>query len=282
LLLCGERLGVMNWWRLTGYQVLLSQRVFWQDIAFALIGALMPVAMALAPVLGYANTPTRAGSVPVSVFLLPGGMAATSVWIMYTAINSAARRRDTLNYKRLRATPLPDSSILCGEAASAALPAIGQAVIVLVLGMEIVHAPLPRNVLVIGAGLLLAAATFALLSFGISGLLPSGEVSTWIITPFVFALWFASGAIAPLSDFPRWIGDAAHYLPSTAAVEIFRTGYFAKDYVLTASTAAASPTLSFFSTIASCWRPALVLLAWAFLGALMWRRLFRWDPRHSK
>ncbi|GAA1995591.1 ABC transporter permease [Nakamurella flavida] len=271
------RVQPLGWWRMTLSQVLLSQRVFWQDIAFAVVGALMPIAMALAPILAYRHETTADGSRSIAAYLLPGGMVAATIWIMYTTVNSACRRRDLRIYKRLRATPLPGSAILAGEAISAALPAIAQAVIVLVVGMRLTSAPFPRDLPLLLVGMLLAAATFAMLSLGLSGLLPSGEVSTWLITPVVFLLWYCSGAITPLSGLPRWLADISVYLPSTAAVQLARTAWFGQDFVF----ADGSGDLSALHTLALCWRPVLVLLAWTAVGIVVWRRFFRWDPRHS-
>ena len=268
----------MSWARYTYSQVLLSQRVFWQDMAFAIVGALMPIAMALAPAFAFHGQSLRPG-LSTSAYLLPGGMAICTVWILYTAINSAARRRDSLVYKRLRAC-MPDSSILVGEATSAALPAIGQAVLVVVVGVAALNSPAPANIPLLVVGLLLSAAAFAFLAFGISGVLPSGEVSTWLITPFVFGLWYVSGAITPLSDFPAWLANASHYLPATAAVDMARTAYFSADFSQS-TTDVAPHSASFAQTAIDCGRPALVLLVWAVIGAALWKKFFRWDPRHS-
>jgi ABC-2 type transport system permease protein len=265
------------WARATWSQVLLSQRVFWQDIAFAVIGAAMPVAMGLAPVLSFRDEPTTAGELTPAAVLLPGGMAATLLWIFYTTINSAARRREMRIYKRLRATPLSDSSILFGEAISACLPAIAQSLIVFTAGTTLAHLPLPRHPLVLVLALLLAAATYGLLSMGLSGLLPSGEIATWIVTPFLFGFWYLSGAIAPLSAFPHWLADLSHYLPATATADIFRIAALGIEHH---EGAAIDPV----SGAAALWietRPVVVLLIWALIGAVLWKRFFRWDPRRS-
>lgn len=268
----------VGWLRLTWSQVLLSQRVFWQDIAFAVIGALMPIAMGIAPVLAFRQD----GSTAAATYLLPAGMAAAAMWILYNAVNSATRRRATMTYKRLRGAPLPDSAILAGEAVSAALPAVVQTVVVLVLGMRLVDAPAPQEPVVLAVGVLLAAATFALVAYGVSGLLPSAEVSTWLITPFVFALWYCSGAVTPLSTLPTWLQGVAPYLPSTAAVSLYRTAYFGQDLVGSTGPTPDAPHLDLLGTVGAVWQPVLVLLVWAVAAAVMWKRCFRWDPRRSR
>lgn len=270
-----------QWTRFTWSQVLLSQKVFWQDIAFAIVGALMPTGMGIASLIVYRQLAAEPGALPIAVYLLPGGMAATCLWIIYATVNSAARRRETRTYKRLRAAPLPESSILSGEAISAALPALVQAGIVMVVGVYLVGAPLPRHGILLIVALLLAVAAFALLSFGLSGLLPSGEIATWLVTPLVIGLWYLSGAITPLASLPFGLAKVAPFLPSTAAVDALRIAYFGRD-LANGPALAGAPVLDLTHLLLAIGPSLLILIAWGLIGAGLWKRFFRWDPRRSK
>lgn len=267
--------GAATWIRAVRSQVLLSQQVFWQDVAFALIGAVMPIGMGLAPALSMRDE-TAADGTPLATYLLPAGLATTVVWIVYNVINSAARRRELRIYKRLRATPLPSSAILGGEAVSAMLPTIGQTVIVLAVGVGYLGAPWPVHPLMVALGLVAGAAAFALLSFGVSGLLPSGEVATWIVTPFIGAMWYLSGAILPLESMPRWLASVADWLPSTATVDIVRTGYLGR---IVGDGATGALTLG--EAMRANGHALAVLLLWACVGLMLWKYFFRWEPRRS-
>lgn len=208
-------------------------------------------------------------------------MAATCLWIIYATVNSAARRRETKTYKRLRAAPLPESSILSGEAISAALPALVQAGIVMIVGVSLVGAPLPQHGILLIVTLLIAVAAFALLSFGLSGLLPSGEIATWIVTPFLVGLWYVSGAITPVASLPFGLAKVAPFFPSTAAVDALRIAYFGRD-LSNGPALAGAPILDFPHLVVAIGPPLLILLAWSLIGAGLWKRFFRWDPRRSK
>lgn len=267
--------GSGRWMRAMGSQVLLSQRVFWQDIAFAVMGALMPIGMGLAPALSM-RSDVAADGTSLATYLLPAGLATTVVWIVYTVINSAARRREQRIYKRLRATPLPSSAILGGEAVSAMLPTIAQTLIVLAVGVGYLGVPWPAHPAMVALGLIAGAAAFALLSFGVSGLLPSGEVATWIVTPFIGAMWYLSGAILPLDVMPSWLARAAEWLPSTATVDLVRTGYLGR-----AVGPGATGALSLGEAMRANGHALAVLLLWACVGLLLWKYFFRWEPRRS-
>ena len=260
-------------------QVMLSQKVYWQDIAFAIAGATLPIFMGLAPAFSFRNSPVMVDGHRMVDLLIPGGMATSIVWILYNAINSAARRRQTRTYKRLRATPIPDSAIVAGEAVSAALPAFVQSAIVLAVGVGYLGSPLPSHLLLVALGIAVGAASIAVFAFGISGLLPSGEVSTWLMTPFIGAAWFLSGAMGVPSADPSTVDRVAQFLPSTATVQIVRTAYFAQDYVTLGL--ASRPEISFGETVSACSQPLGVLIGWAGIGAWLFSRFFAWDPRKS-
>lgn len=268
------------WPRYVGSQVALSQRVYWQDIAFALVGAVMPIAMGILPMVQVRD----ATSLPVGIrpidLLAPSGLCVSIMWIAYTVINSAARRRETRTYKRLRATPIPQSAILVGEATSAALPALVQSGIVLVIAVGYFKVAPPAHWPIVLAGLMIGAVTMGILTFGVSGLLPSSEISTWIVTPFVLGMWILSGSLTATSGPPTLIGRISDYLPSTAFVQIVRTGYVGQDFVN--HDLASHPQLSLGQAVNATHQPLGVLILWIAIGYLLFRAFFKWEPRTSR
>ncbi len=271
---------VVGWPRYVWPQVALSQRVYWQDIAFALVGAVMPVAMGIFPMVQVRDAdPLPGGIRPVDV-LAPSGLCVSVIWIAYAVINSAARRRETRTYKRLRATPIPQSAILVGEATSAALPALVQSAVVLAVAMTVFHVAAPVHWLLVVAGLVIGAVTMGLLTFGVSGLLPSSELSTWIVTPFVIGMWFLSGSLSVAGGAASTVDRVADYLPSTAFVQIVRTGYFGQDFVSHDLTT--RPDLSLGQALDVIHQPLGVLILWIAVGYLLFRSCFRWEPRTSR
>ncbi|MFD0344888.1 ABC transporter permease [Kitasatospora aburaviensis] len=153
--------------------------------------------------------------------------------------------------------------------------------ILLVVGTLAIDAPAPHNPLLLLLGILLGAVAFSLLAIGLSGLLPSGEVSTWIVTPVIVAMMMTSGIAMPIGELPEWARHLAPYLPSSPVVEIVRTAWlgrdFASDPTATGVPAAVGPAGSF----RACAQPIGILCAWAGLSFSMSKRFFRWDPRRS-
>lgn len=269
-----------GWVRYTYSQVLLSQRVYWHDIAFALTGALVPFGLSLAYVVSQRGSGTTAGF-DNAAFLLPGFMGFVLFYVIVNVINSTASRRDALIYKRLRGTALPDTAILGGEAISGSLPSVAQALVLAAVGIAVLHAPFPDHPIVVLVALLLGALAFAVLAVGISGLLPSAEVSTWLVMPLIFLMMFSSGLFFPIAQLPAWLQEPVQFLPSSAVVGILRTGYLGLDLASNPASSLAPHAVDLLGTIHACAMPFGVLCAWIGIGIGMSQGLFRWDPRHA-
>ncbi|MBT2405451.1 MULTISPECIES: ABC transporter permease [unclassified Streptomyces] len=270
----------MSWFRFTYSQFLLSQRVYWRDLGFALTGALLPLGLSLAYTVSQHGEGEIAGF-DSGVYLLPGFIGFVLLWIVYNVINSAASRRDRLVYKRLRGTPLPDTAILAGEAASGSVTSLIQVAILVVAGVVAIDAPMPRNPLLLLVGIVLGALAFSLLAIGLSGLLPSGEVSTWIVTPVILLMMMTSGIAMPISSLPGWAQHIAPYLPSSPVVEIVRTAYLGRDFASDPAASGHLATVGFVASFQACAAPIGLLCAWMGLSFSMGKRFFRWDPRRS-
>ncbi|MDN5765045.1 MAG: ABC transporter permease [Humibacillus sp.] len=269
-----------SWPRYVWPQVALSQRVYWQDIAFALVGAVMPIAMGIFPMVQVRDARPLPGGIRPIDLLAPSGLCVSIIWIAYAVINSAARRRETRTYKRLRATPIPQSAILVGEATSAALPALAQSGIVLAIAVGYFEVAPPVHWSLVVTGLVIGAITMGLLTFGVSGLLPSSELSTWIVTPFVIGMWILSGSLTVTSGAASTIDRISDYLPSTAFVQIVRTGYIGQDFVN--HDLASHPQLSLSQAVDAIHQPLGVLILWIAVGYLLFRTFFTWEPRSSR
>ncbi|MER5201873.1 ABC transporter permease [Streptomyces sp. NPDC002825] len=270
----------MSWLRYTYSQFLLSQRVYWRDLGFALTGALLPLGLSLAYAISRHGEGRIAGY-DTGVYLLPGFVAFVLLWIVYNVINSAASRRDRLVYKRLRGTPLPDTAILTGEAASGSVTSLIQVGILVTVGLTVIEAPFPGNPLLLLVGIVLGAVAFSLLAIGLSGLLPSGEVSTWLVTPVILVLMMTSGIAMPVTELPGWAQHVAPYLPSSPVVEIVRTAWLGRDFASDPTAAGVPATVGFVESFRACAQPVGILCAWAGLSFSMGKRFFRWDPRRS-
>src|ERR1700710_1870929 len=113
--------GPMNWIGYTMAQFRLSQRVYWKRIGVALSGTLVPLGLGMFMPLAFA----RAGQIdgaPAGLYAFTGFLAFALFFTVYNLVNAVTARRDALIYKRLRTSPLLDTSIFVGEGAAAALP----------------------------------------------------------------------------------------------------------------------------------------------------------------
>lgn len=268
----------LSWPRSTWSQFLLSQQVYWRDLGFSLTGLLIPLGLGFGLPLSQHGKGTISGF-DSGVYLLPGMLGFVLIWIVYNVVNSVTSRRGKLIYKRLRGTPLPDTAIMVGEAASGSITSVAQIVLLGVAGVVWLGAPAPANPLLLLVGVLLGAATFALLAIGVSGLLPTSEVSTWLVTPFLFVMMFGSGIMLPVAELPHVLQVPVQYLPSSPVVEILRTAYLGRDFAADPAGTATPAVVGFAGGFRACAMPLGLLCAWIGVSFALGKRYFRWDPK---
>ncbi|MFE5581545.1 ABC transporter permease [Kitasatospora sp. NPDC056531] len=270
----------MNWFEYTVAHFRLAQLVFWKRLGFALTGTVLPLGLGIALSVRAKQQDPIAG-VPADLYVLTGFLGFSLFFVVYNLVNSVTSRRDALIYKRLRGTALPDSSIFIGEGASASVVSCGVAVILAVFGVAGLGSGLPFNIPLLALGILLGATMFAMLAVGVSGILPSAEMSVWITTPVMVFLMMCSGIFIPLSSLPGPLGTVAAYLPLAPVVSIVRTSYFGRDFASHSVTALPGAKLDFLGSLHVCLSPIGVTVAWAAIGLWLARRCFRWDPKRT-
>ena len=272
----------MNWIGYAMAQFRLSQRVYWKRIGVALSGTLVPLGLGMFMPLAFA----RAGQIdgaPAGLYAFTGFLAFALFFTVYNLVNAVTARRDALIYKRLRTSPLPDTSIFVGEGAAAALPSLAVAVVLVGFGMIVLHSA-PDNIPLLVLGLLLGSAMFTMLAIGFSGMLPSAETSMWLVTPVMVLFMLGSGIYTPLSELPGPLGEIAAYLPMSPVVSLLRTAYLGQDYAShDALLGVVSPGrhLDFPGAFRAGLGAVCIMLAWTAIGFALARKLFRWDPRRA-
>lgn len=274
----------MTWWGYTLAQFRLSQTVYWKRLGVALTGTLVPLGLGIFVPLQAGDT-ALVGGVPASTFILTGFLAFALFFTVYNLINAVTSRRDALIYKRLRTTSLPDSSVFVGEGVSAAVPSCGIAALLVLFGVTVLHTGVPRNPLLLLAGLLLGSAMFTMLAVGVSGILPRAETSMWVVTPVMVFFMVCSGIYFPLSGLPGPLGEVAAYLPMSPVVSVMRTAYLNQDYAshdALLGVVRPGARVGFFGAFRAALGPICIMLAWTAIGFALARKLFRWDPRRSE
>jgi ABC-2 type transport system permease protein len=132
--------------------------------------------------------------------------------------------RDVGQLQRLLATAIPRLAIVLGKATGAAVRALTQACVLLIV-LAIATISIRWNVLdILGALVLLILATagFACLSMTLASLVRTRERFMGIGQMVMMPLFFASSALYPLSIMPRWLQIVARVNPLTYEVHGMR------------------------------------------------------------
>jgi ABC-2 type transport system permease protein len=170
------------------------------------------------------NHALSGGSGDYRAYLAPGVMAQAALFVAIFFGLGVIWERDVGQLQRLLATPLPRLGIVLGKATGAAIRALAQAVVLLVV-IAISRISIHWSVQgVVGAValLLLGTAAFACLSMILASLVKTRERFMGIGQLVVMPLFFASSALYPLAIMPAWLRVVAHANPLSYEVSGMR------------------------------------------------------------
>lgn len=183
--------------------------------------------------------------------------------VYYNLLSMVVTRRDELVLKRMRTGEVRDGELLLGMA----LP--GVAVALMTMGVmtglgAALGVALPANIVLVGLGVLLAAATFAALALWTAAWTRNAEAAQLTSLP-VFALILV-GLFTELM--PERLSAVAERTPGYALTDLLSVGWFADE-----------GSLSFAETWTAGTEPLLVLAAWGLAAGWLAARTMRWEPR---
>jgi ABC-2 type transport system permease protein len=170
------------------------------------------------------NQALAGGSTDYRAYLAPGVMAQAALFVAIFFGLGVIWERDVGQLQRLLATPMPRLGIVLGKASGAAIRALAQAIVLLVViavtGISIHWNPLR----LVGAVVLLLLGTgaFACLSMILASLVRTRERFMGIGQLVVMPLFFASSALYPLAIMPAWLRAVAHANPLSYEVHGMR------------------------------------------------------------
>jgi ABC-2 type transport system permease protein len=181
----------------------------------------------------------------------------------YTSlVFSIPRARERGILKRVRGTPVPPSVYLASLVAVGLLSGIASVLILVVLGVaefgvHLYPRLLPAAVVTIVIGGLCLCA----LGLAVSSFVANAETAPVVANITLLPLAFISGVFASVHGAPQWLSTLASVFPLRHLVDAFSASF--------------SP-----HTSGSGFRPGdlAVLLVWAFAGARVAVRRFRWEP----
>ncbi|MBV8951060.1 MAG: ABC transporter permease [Actinobacteria bacterium] len=147
------------------------------------------------------------GKVPYLDFLAPGVLAQSGLFVAVFYGIQVIWERDAGVLAKLLVTPTPRAALVAGKAFSAAMRAVAQVVVVLVLSVILGVALTANPLRLIGAAavVVLGAAFFATLSMSIAGIALSRERLMGIGQAITMPLFFASNALYPVKLMPTWV-----------------------------------------------------------------------------
>lgn len=177
----------------------------------------------------------RAGSLGYSEYFFPGVIVLILLFTAIFATISIIEDRNTGFLQGVLVAPIPRSSIILGKVWGTTMLAVGQAILVALLG--------PMFGLSYGfLGILLAVPVLFLLSVALAGL---GTWIAWrmdstqgfhaVMTSFLMPMWLLSGAFFPPGGTPTWLSVVIACNPLTYGVALLRYALYLGDPAATAT-----------------------------------------------
>jgi ABC-2 type transport system permease protein len=211
----------------------------------------------------------RPGDIPFPQYFL-AGIAATGIMLTsFQALASAiAEERETGQLERLQLLGTPPAAYFAGKAGQVLLTTAAQLVLLLPVARYGFDVPLPADPahwLTFGWVAALGALAGTVLGIATSALPGSATSVSTGVSAFAIVLQFFSGVFFAPDETPQWMQQIAAFLPLKWLNQGMRSAFLPDEV------AAFEP--------AGGWehgRTALVLAAWAIIGAMICVRTFRW------
>ena len=246
---------------LVWHQVRTEQRAFWRNRARAGFTVGFPLLfLVVFNAINGSHRIERLGGVAYATWFVPG-ITAYGV-IMATFANVAIATtvsRDQGLLKRIQGTPLPGWVFLAGRACSAVLTAAIIVAATLGLGRLAYGVPIRAAMLpALGVTLLLGAVCCTVLGLAVTAVIPNADAAPAMVNAIVLPLTFISGIWMATAD-DAWTTAVARLFPVRALAHALQHAF------LPATTGAGFVPADL-----------VTLAAWTALGALAFRRWFRW------
>ena len=256
----------MNSLALALRQVRYENRAFWRNPLAAFFVFVFPLMfLAIFNLLfGSRELVLPEGTTNTSTFYVP---AIVAMSVIYTCFNNVSVgvcfARDQGLLKRIRGTPLPGWTFLCGRIVHSVVLAILLVAIVAAAGTLFYGVDVPTNtspafLLTLAVG----AATFCALGLAVTAAIPNAEASPAIVNGLVMPLLFVSDIFIPLEDAPAWLITFANIFPVKHFASAMHTAF--------------NP---FETSTGFEWVGLLVMTGWLVGGLVLSVRFFSWEPR---
>lgn len=197
-------------------------------------------------------------------FIAPGILAQSILFISIFYGLSLIWERDLGTLHKILVSPCPRVSLVIGRSLAAGIRGMSQAVVIFLLAMILdVKVRLSIcSLFGITLFVFLGAALFSTISLIIAALVKRRERFMGIGQVVIMPLFFASNALYPIDNMPKWLHIISHFNPLTYQVDAFRTLMIAGDrsmFGLSYDFAVLSLLLLVFMVIASRIYPKILV-----------------------
>jgi ABC-2 type transport system permease protein len=166
-------------------------------------------------VFGHGTTIIDGTRVKLSHFYVPGILAMSIVVASYAnLVISIATLRESGVLKRRRATPVPSTLLIAGQALSTLVIVAIMATILLVIGKVAYGVGMaPAAIAAIACTTVLATLTFACIGYAVSGMIGSPDAAQPIVQATTMPLWFLSGVFIPAANLSSTLRSVGSLFP---------------------------------------------------------------------
>jgi ABC-2 type transport system permease protein len=243
---------------LAWHQFRLERRMFWRNPSAAFFNFLLPLLF-----LGLFGA-IFSGSQDDLDVIVPGiaGMSVMSTTFSALAMNLTFLREQGV-LKRMRGTPLPESSYLLGVFGNAVANACIQLTIVVLAGKLFFNIDWPKDWIELAVYLAAGVTCLAALGVAWSHVIPNFDAAPAYTNIVFLPVIFISGVFYDVGNAPQFLRDIAQALPLTHIID------------------GLSGALVTGRGLSDNWSGLVVVGIWSAIGIFFAIRGFRWDSRRS-
>jgi ABC-2 type transport system permease protein len=243
---------------LAWHQFRLERRMFWRNPSAAFFNFLLPLLF-----LGLFGAIFSGNQDDLDV-IVPGiaGMSVMSTTFSALAMNLTFLREQGV-LKRVRGTPLPESSYLLGVFGNAVANACIQLTIVVLAGKLFFNIDWPKDWIELAVYLAAGVTCLAALGVAWSHVIPNFDAAPAYTNIVFLPVIFISGVFYDVGNAPQFLRDIAQALPLTHIID------------------GLSGALVTGRGLSDNWSGLVVIGIWSAIGIFFAIRGFRWDSRRS-
>jgi ABC-2 type transport system permease protein len=244
---------------LAWHQFRLERRMFWRNPSAAFFNFLLPLLF-----LGLFGAIFSGSQSDLNV-IVPGiaGMSIMSTTFSALAMNLTFLREQGV-LKRMRGTPLPETSYLLGVFANAVANATIQLTIVVLAGRVFFGVDWPKDWIELAVYVTAGVTCLAALGVAWSHVIPNFDAAPAYTNIVFLPVIFISGVFYDVGRAPQFLRDIAQALPLTHIID------------------GLSGALVTGRGLADNWSGLVVVGLWAAIGVFFAVRGFRWEGRRAE